>query len=86
MVFLLAVIICLILSTIFTINLNLSFLALALNGPDLSEEDIEKKTKPLIDEFLHNADFEVINYFLHLFFNILNLSYFKCMYCSILDR
>lgn len=35
-----------------------SVAVLGLNGPDLSEDDIEKKTKPLIDEFLHNADFE----------------------------
>ena len=35
-----------------------SMAALSLKGPELSDDDIEKKTKPLIDEFLHNADFE----------------------------
>lgn len=32
--------------------------ALSLKGPEFSEDEMEKKTKPLIDEFLHNADFE----------------------------
>ncbi|KFM57183.1 Eukaryotic translation initiation factor 4 gamma 3, partial [Stegodyphus mimosarum] len=32
--------------------------AVALRGVELSEDDVEKKTKPLIDEFLHNGDFE----------------------------
>ncbi|XP_055935890.1 eukaryotic translation initiation factor 4 gamma 3-like isoform X2 [Argiope bruennichi] len=31
---------------------------LALNGPEYNEDDMERKTKPLIDEFLHNNDFE----------------------------
>ncbi|GFY43048.1 eukaryotic translation initiation factor 4 gamma 3 [Trichonephila inaurata madagascariensis] len=31
---------------------------LVLRGPDYNNDDIERKTKPLIDEFLHNNDFE----------------------------
>ncbi|CAL1268469.1 unnamed protein product [Larinioides sclopetarius] len=31
---------------------------LTLNGPEYNEDDMERKTKPLIDEFLHNNDFE----------------------------
>ncbi|GFU09861.1 eukaryotic translation initiation factor 4 gamma 3 [Nephila pilipes] len=30
----------------------------ALRGPDYNNDDMERKTKPLIDEFLHNNDFE----------------------------
>ncbi|KFM66122.1 Eukaryotic translation initiation factor 4 gamma 3, partial [Stegodyphus mimosarum] len=32
--------------------------AVALRGVELSEDDVKKKTKPIIDEFLHNGDFE----------------------------
>ncbi|GIX74715.1 eukaryotic translation initiation factor 4 gamma 3 [Caerostris darwini] len=31
---------------------------LCLKGPEYNEDDMDKKTKPLIDEFLHNNDFE----------------------------
>ncbi|GIY74246.1 eukaryotic translation initiation factor 4 gamma 3 [Caerostris extrusa] len=30
---------------------------LSLKGPEYNEDDMDKKTKPLIDEFLHNNDF-----------------------------
>ncbi|KAG8175493.1 hypothetical protein JTE90_025507 [Oedothorax gibbosus] len=31
---------------------------LSLRGPEYNDEEMERKTKPLIDEFLHNNDFE----------------------------
>ncbi|XP_022235669.1 eukaryotic translation initiation factor 4 gamma 3-like [Limulus polyphemus] len=37
---------------------------MTLKGKDMSEEEMEVKTIPLIDEFLHNCDFKVLNVFI----------------------